>query len=283
MLPNFLIIGEMKCGTTSMANYLMAHPDAFVHPEKELRFFDYRWERGLAWYDSCFTPPPGSTAVGEATPTYLFNPVARERIARSCPRAKLVVMVRNPVDRAYSHYWHWRNREGERRSFASAIDDELSSPSAQFVEWNPEDPGGYQYLARGAYIRSLAALCRVIPRAQVLVVVMEDLAAEPAGTFRAVCRHLGIDSELVPEAVGGVWNGYAHVHHRGLLDMLLRIRAHRVLPDRVARAVFRRTYQTDVRPPPIGPALRARLVDHFSTDNAALADWLDRDLTIWNS
>src|SRR5579884_3832455 len=127
------------------------------------------------------------------------------------------------------------------------------------------------------------AATSIWPGAQVLVVVMEDLAAEPAGTFRAVCRHLGIDSELVPEAVGGVWNGYAHVHHRGLLDMLLRIRAHRVLPDRVARAVFRRTYQTDVRPPPIGPALRARLVDHFSTDNAALADWLDRDLTIWNS
>ena len=116
MLPNYLIIGAPKCGTTSLAAWLDEHPQVYMVPEKELHFFSGYWEQGLDWYEQCFVPN-GKPLVGEASPSYLENPVARERIASVLPGAKLIAMMRNPVDRAYSQYWHWRDRKA--RSAAS--------------------------------------------------------------------------------------------------------------------------------------------------------------------
>jgi hypothetical protein len=105
-LPNFLIVGAMKSGTTSLARYLGAHPQAYVAPEKEINFFErgYVWNRGVDWYASRFEGAGDALAVGEASPSYMYWPTAIERMASVVPDARLIALLRDPVERAYSHY-----------------------------------------------------------------------------------------------------------------------------------------------------------------------------------
>src|SRR5437764_7156012 len=104
-LPNFFIIGAMRSGTTSLTRYLNAHPDVFVAPGKELHFFDQRFDRGLDWYRDCFERAAGQRAIGEATQSYMYDAEAMTRLAVTVPKARLLAILRNPVDRAWSHYW----------------------------------------------------------------------------------------------------------------------------------------------------------------------------------
>src|SRR5688572_14326389 len=112
-LPDFLIVGAMRSGTTSLHKYLQAHPDVFVASGKEVHFFDRRYGRGLDWYRSRFAGVTTERVVGEATPAYMYDENAIARIAHDLPDARLIVVLRNPVDRAYSHYWRNRSRGRE--------------------------------------------------------------------------------------------------------------------------------------------------------------------------
>src|SRR4051794_34667074 len=144
MLPNFVIVGAPKCGTSSLARWLMQHPEVYLVPEKELHFFTGFWDQGIGWYENCFSPN-GQRAIGEASPSYLADHTAHERMASVIPDAKLIAMVRNPIDRAYSHYWHWRDRKGVKGSFEEVIAPELAG-----------DPQGL-YLRPGRYMEHLQA------------------------------------------------------------------------------------------------------------------------------
>src|ERR671919_2133494 len=106
-LPTFLVIGAMKSGTTALINSLGKHPDVFALPS-EIHFFDRFHDRGLDWYRERFAKARGQGAVGESTPEYMYLPHARERIVRDLPGVQLIAILRNPVERAYSHYWHNR-------------------------------------------------------------------------------------------------------------------------------------------------------------------------------
>src|SRR5437879_3262477 len=97
-LPDLLIVGAMKAGTTSLAAWLRAHPQVFMTEEKELHFFDARWARGVDWYHEQFAAAPETVLAGEATPAYMVRPVFIERMASVVPGARLLVMLRNPVD-----------------------------------------------------------------------------------------------------------------------------------------------------------------------------------------
>src|SRR3954449_7353640 len=193
-LPNFLIVGAPKCGTTSMADWLREHPDVWVPPEKELAFFD-REERAddVAWYRACFAPARRESAVGEATPTYMTRRETIDRIAALLPDARLIDMLRDPVDRAYSHYWHWYERKGERRTFAEIVDEELREERTGDVgRWAPARPQGYSYLAHGHYTRQLDWLEERFPPETVHVILFDDLQRDPVGVFKAACRFLGV-------------------------------------------------------------------------------------------
>ncbi|MGH2726565.1 MAG: sulfotransferase domain-containing protein, partial [Actinomycetota bacterium] len=122
-LPNFLILGAMKAGTTSLAYWLGEHPDVFLAPGKELFFFNVpqRWELGVDWYRSQFAGSEGKIARGEATPGYLGHPQAAERIAATLPDVRLIALLRHPADRAYSQYWHNRATGTETRTFARMV------------------------------------------------------------------------------------------------------------------------------------------------------------------
>lgn len=110
-LPDFIIIGAQKCGTTSLFNYLSKHPDVSLPEEKEIHFFDKFYNKGINWYKKNFLND--GMLTGEATPYYIYHPHVTVRISSCCPNAKLIVMLRNPIDRAYSNFSMEKQRNNE--------------------------------------------------------------------------------------------------------------------------------------------------------------------------
>ena len=200
-LPSFLIIGVPKAGTTSLASYVGAHPQVFMSAEKELNYFNRKKKR-QEWYRAQFAGAGGAKAVGEATPTYILNERALIRMANEIPGAKLIVIMRNPVDRAYSQYW-WNRAVHEPRTFADAVRAEMSAgPSDRPL---PETDGHvryHTYTGGGRYLELLERVEKHYPRDAVHTVVMEDLLEDAAGTYKEVCRFLGIDDTLEPAHLG---------------------------------------------------------------------------------
>jgi hypothetical protein len=282
VLPNFLIVGAPKSGTTSLARYLADHPDAWVVPEKELRFFDQHYDLGRDWYRDRFAAAGSEQAIGEATPTYLINARAPARIAETLPDVRLIAILRNPVDRAYSHYWHWRERLGETRSFEQVVEDELAGKAnGSDPIWRPEAPETFPYLGYGRYAPQLENLARHFPPERILVLLFEDLTERPAEVFGEVCRFLGIDDSAVPESVGRVENAFRYYYPRWLWALFVRVKIGRFLPGRAAAALYRAMVREADPYPPMDPALRERLTEHFAPDNAALERRLGRDLSRW--
>ena len=282
MLPNFLIVGAPKSGTSSLARYLADHPDCWVVPEKELRFFDLHYDLGLDWYRDRFAAAGGERAVGEATPTYLFHTHAHARIARTLPDARLIAILRNPVDRAYSHYWHWRERNGEPRSFEQVVEDELAGKADQTdATWHPDAPETFPYFDQGCYAEQLENLTRHVPREQILVLLFEDLSERPVEAFREACRFLELDESVVPGSVGRVENAFRYYYPRWLWGLFVRVEIGRFLPGRAAAANYRAMVREADPYPPIDPAVRERLTEHFAPGVEALERWLERDLSAW--
>ena len=134
-LPTVLIAGAQRCGTSTLTSYLRRHPRIFMAKPKELHFFDMHYDKGMDWYAEFFTPKERHIVLGEATPIYMFDPVARERIAHHLPDIKLIVSLRDPTKRAYSQFFHAkRNDKEDLESFEEALDLEparLSSGQSQ--------------------------------------------------------------------------------------------------------------------------------------------------------
>ncbi|HEX4655673.1 MAG TPA: sulfotransferase [Mycobacteriales bacterium] len=269
-LPDHLVIGAAKAGTTSLSRWLDEHPDVYVPPSKEMHFFDRdsQWQLGVEWYAANFADAGDAASVGEATPAYLFVPEAPKRIASVVPDARLIAVLRNPVDRAYSHFWHAHEWGGEPRTFEAAIDALLAG-----------DQTVRPYLRRGYYLEQLQRYEELFPRESMLVLRFDDLAADPAATFRRVCGFLGV-RDVAPPNIGKVYN--AHSRHRSsrLRARMEGMRAWRRAPV-LARALDR--LNTDERDyPPMPQPLRQRLLDHFAERNEALAQHLGWDLTGWS-
>ncbi len=244
----------------------------FVAPRKELFFFGFNFERGVDWYRSRFERAVGQPAVGEATPWYLWSPEAPAQMASVIPNAKLIAILRNPADRAYSHFWMERNR------FKGARFEELVSPLLS-TPWDQlGDKGGY--LRIGIYLPQLQRVCESYPRSSLHVMLFDDLVSDPAGSFAAVCRFIGIDDSVRPSILGKAFNPASHRServHRAIIGLDLWQRAPRIA--RLATSLNRRSETA----PPIDADLRRELMRWYAEPNAALADWLGRDLSSWSS
>ena len=285
-LPNFLIVGAAKSGTTSLASWLRDHPEAFVPQAKELHFFDRResWERGVDWYAEHFREAGDAVAVGEATPGYMFGAPTVERIAATVPDARHIVCLREPVARAHSHWHHWRYRQAlEWRSFARAVADELDGTEERRARpgFAGFDPALGYYLARGHYLEQLEGLARHVPRERLHVVLLDDLESRPDETFAGVCRFLGIDDGVRPATVGGRRNVAAEFRPHYAWRQFVRHKDR--LPPRAAAWMATHLFvRREVTPRPVEPSLRASLHAHFAEDNRRLAAWLERDLSGWD-
>ena len=189
-LPDFVIIGAQKCGTGYLYDLLTQHPHVeralFGRYSKELHYFNRHFDEGIEWYRRCFPPPrwkDGRRSItGEATPKYLFHPSVPERMARVLPRARLIVLLRNPVDRAYSHYQHAVRDGHESRSFVEAIEAALNSVG------RPRPT----YLARGIYVDQLLRWAKFYGKEQMLVLKSERFFERTRDTLNLVVDFLGL-------------------------------------------------------------------------------------------
>jgi hypothetical protein len=193
-MRNFIIIGAQRSGTTSLYEYICAHPKVERAKHKEIHFFDWQYERGFTWYKCQFPRTHGLAITGEASPSYLFDPAVPERVKRHKPHVRLIAILRNPVDRAYSQYCHNKRRETEPLTFKRALEaeeerlqaTETSKPSyKQFMEWS--------YKARGRYAEQLLRWLALFPPEQLLVLRAEDLFTLPAETMAVVWEYLELE------------------------------------------------------------------------------------------
>jgi hypothetical protein len=264
----------MRAGTTSVSGYLRQHPEVYMPAQKEPHYFDRdaNFGRGKEWYAMFFRGAGGARAVGEATPWYLYARQAPGRMAQLVPSARLIAILRNPVDRAYSHYWHDRHRGRLSVPFDEGVArerEQISSPGSGRSSRN-------SYLDRGFYLPQLERVCGHFYREALLVLLFDDLVTDSRAAYRTICRHLGIDDNFEPRNLGRNLSPSASPRS----DRLHRFtRGHRHALS--GRIVARLNAGKPATYPPMEPALRADLVAYFAPQNRALAAWLGRDLSAW--
>ena len=209
-LPDFVIIGAQKSGTTTFHYLLAQHPLVRPPVYKELHFFDRHFDEGVEWYRRCFPPPRlkdgHETITGEATPSYLLNPLVPERAAGVVPQAQLIALLRNPADRAYSQYQKRVRLGVETRSFEEAVDEEakrLLDEGYEMLEderYADSEHRPSSYLARGLYAEQLLRWSEFYDRDQMLVLKSEDFFERPQEGLKAAQDFLGLP-EWEPEAL----------------------------------------------------------------------------------
>lgn len=251
--PDFLILGTQRGGTTSLFRYLEAHPDVVASSRKELHYFDYQFARGSGWYRGHFPLESRRRAhlrqghaaflTGEASPYYLACPQAPRRAAATVPGARLIALLRHPVDRAWSHYRMIRWQGKETLSFEEAIEAEPERLRGEEARLRADD--GYysythqtfSYLARGLYLRQIQDWLMFYPREQMLLLKSEDFYRDPARVYDRLCRFLDL-----PE-----WQP----------------REFKKFNEQSGKTML--------------PETRHRLLEYFREPNAALADFLGED------
>jgi hypothetical protein len=272
-LPNFFIIGAMKSGTTTLRVWLNEHPEAFS--PRELHFFDEHFDKGLDWYREQFAGAGDAKAVGEKCPSYMARPRALERLKAAIPSPKLIAVLRDPVNRAYSHYWHQRRLGAEPLSFEEALEAEPDR-----VRGHGEGEVPFDYVERGRYLRQLERVAEMFGRDRLKVFLFEDQKRDGAAVFHETCEFLGIDASVPPGDPELRANPYRANPFEKTLGDRIRKAAWRLLPASrrpEMRAAAAREY------PAMKPETRDRLRARYAEDNAALAKWLGRDLSVWSS
>ncbi len=199
-LPHLLIIGAQKSGTTSLFTYLGEHPDVCASRSKEPQYFDRQYCRGEKWYRAHFRPKPHHIIRMEASTHSLFHPLSAQRVRKAIPDAKLIAILRNPVDRAYSQY----NQSGgfgfETLSFEDALAAEENRLSGWYEKIEREEVADslafrqFSYVTRGLYAEQIERWLRHFPSEQFLFLKAEDMFASPQECLANVHRFLGLRS-----------------------------------------------------------------------------------------
>ena len=253
VLPDFYIIGFVKCGTTSLYEYLISHPN--VHPPKgkEIDYFDRLYSRGINWYKMGFPLKfhrfimtkilQKKFITGEATPRYIENPHAPQRIKQVTPHAKFIILLRNPITRAFSQHNMNLKNDYEYRNFEDALNHETEriegrlqkmEKDSGYYSWNYDL---YGYKEHGIYVDKIKQWMEVFPKEQFLIIQSEEFLEDKSKTFEQVLEFLGLPKWEPDEFV------------------LYKKRKYKELMD---------------------PDLRRKLVDYFKPHNQRLYEFLGR-------
>lgn len=237
------------------------HPSVFMARPKEIGFFNGNHWDDVAWYSEHFTDAGPDMVAGEATPWYLHDPVAVDQMTQIVPDAKIIVILRDPVGRSYSHYWMARNR------------GRAEMPFEEFVESS-------RVLDVGCYAKHLEYLVGRFARDQVLVVFQEELKSDPSDLYATVCGFLGVDDSFVPPVMGETVNQYVEFRSLALRRWAKTLPSSMAVPRRV---LGRLNTKTSGAYPPMSPSSRDELARFYEGPNDELATWLGRDLPGWIS
>ncbi len=258
LIPDFMIIGTQKGGTTSLYNYLLEHPSIARIYIKEPHFFDIYFNKGFLWYRSHFPTiaqkyyanhfRKRAFITGEASPYYLPHPLAPARVAMTLPKVKLIIVLRNPTDRAYSQYQHQVRQPGvEPLSFEEALgreeqrlagEEQKMLEDEKYISFNHRH---YSYLARGRYIDQIRIWMKFFPKDQFLILRSEDLYSNPEAALKETFAFLHIPNVALKEQT----EEYQQ-YNKASYDKM-------------------------------NPVTRQRLVEYFKPHNARLYEFLGRD------
>ncbi|MEC9347051.1 MAG: sulfotransferase [Pseudomonadota bacterium] len=222
VLPDFVIVGAQKAGTTSLHHYLQQHPRIMPPASKEVHFFDTNYAQGLDWYRGYFPRESEKRVLSarldapvltfEASPYYMYHPLAIERMAADLPGVKAIAMLRNPIERTWSHYWHEHRKGQDALSLEEAIAREPERLAGE-AERIRAEPGyfsyahnHFSYLDRSRYAPQVQRLFDVLGRENVCLVKSEAFFADPAAETEKVFAFLGLPAaggiDYAPQNVG---------------------------------------------------------------------------------
>jgi len=269
-LPDFLVVGGMKAGTTTLKHYLRQHPDIFMAPT-EVHFFDNEanYVEGVEWYGAQFREAHPSQLCGEKTPSYGYSEVCARRIEETLPRFKLVWIFRDPVERTYSNYWHAVNSAEEQRSFAEAVERELAGEDL---------PVHRRYVWRSVYADHVGTYLKYFHRESMAFLILEELNADPDRHMERLHRFLGVRHQLPPDLEAK--HRTRIPRHLGL-HRLLRRGVRSLLGRRIYRKIKRLNQQAEHGYPDMEPAVRARLTEYFRRHNERLFELIGARTDKW--
>ncbi len=280
-LPNLIIIGGLKCGTTSLHHYLGLHPEIQMSKPKELNFFvaELNWDLGMDWYRGRFDDR--FAVRGESSPHYTnlprFEAVA-ERIHEHAPDAKLIYMVRDPISRILSHWRHATGAGYETRPMSEALarDDQT-------------------YVTRSLYWAQLQPYLELFPRERIAIITQEELQSDRAGTMRKAFQYAGVDESFTSEQFDREWEKSTakESDQYQLMERLIKLPGFRSfdrnfdrLPERLRWMVEKVVHDPDAPSAPkpeLPDEIRDRLLARFGADVAALQRFAGREFAGWKS
>lgn len=279
-LPNFIVGGVPKGGTTSLDDYLSQHPEVYM-ARKEPRYFlydagneDHRNRTGhfpirtTAEYIALFDDVTTEKAIGEATPFYMLSPVAQRRIPDELPEVRLIFSLREPIARAYSEYWMFVSQGRENRPVEEALAE------------------GTDYVRYGLYVDYLKIWYERFDRTRIKVTLFDDLKENPLTVFRDICRFLEVSDDFAPDLA--IRNKGHKPKNLGLTRFYARLKSNTAfmaiyprLPAGIRTAavgVRNKNYETI---PPLPEDIAHRLSVYYRDDINRLEALIDRDLSIW--
>ena len=293
MPPTFIGVGAAKAGTTTLHNYLEAHPEVCLSFFKEPDFFHNElgvldggkpdgppssghYTRGLEWYNSIFQPDQNTKAIGEISTAYIAIHDAPHLMRKDLPEVQLIFCLRDPVDRLYSHYWEERKAGWESPPFESMM--------------RTHHPRFNYYLNVSSYHLHLRRYLDNFPREQVLVTLFDDLRDDPQGYVHAIYSFIGVDPKFTPPNLGGRYNVAQKPKSDRFQRLLTRLASsrwemtsHFWLYEWMA-IVGRWLVRLNSQPlayPPLPKELRSALIDELSDSIEFVETFLQRPLASW--
>ncbi len=296
-MPSFLVIGAAKSGTTSLYHYLAQHPDVFMSPVKEPNFFALEGEKPSfrapgaderinRWsvtdpdeYRKLYEGANGERALGEASPIYLYSEKAAGRIKRYVPEARLIAILRNPAERAYSGFLHLLlNGRETVRDFgeALALEEERKQENWDWI---------WHYKSMGFYHEQLTRYLESFGQEQMKIYLYEDLEKDPAGVVRDAYGFLGVDASFVPRPPAR-YNATGIPRSRRLNDLLrtdnpIKSAAKLLVPKKFRRKLLMNMQNKILVKPPFPEKERKQLLEDYREDVLKLQELIGRDLSGW--
>ncbi len=292
MLPNFFVVGAQKAATTSLHNYLVGHPDIYLPAQKETKFFieDRFYTKGINFYEEeYFSGWTSESAVGEVDPDYMYFESALDRIGEhlDLEQIKFIFLLRNPADRAFSHYLMTYRRGMEPLSFEEAIAQE----SSRITNGGYDEKTHCSYVSRGFYLRQIEYFLARVSRSQMLFLLTEDLTPDPGSCLANIFRFLDVSTDYVPGNLGDKFHGAkvpvnAALQRRIAGGVTFEKRLVRLLvPWGPLRAKLRNKMlslnQKSGRGHVLSEETRRKLIEIYRSENRRLETFLGRSLQDW--
>ncbi len=294
-LPNLFILGAAKCGTTTLHDYLASMPEICMSNPKEPIFFECEFGRGIDYYkNKYFHHWKSEEIIGESRHRNLYLPYIPQRIYKTAPKSKLIIILRNPVDRAYSHWWYWYSRKMEINDFSSAIKNDLTRINKVNIIFTKKEIELYctnldkhgrslftTYVDSGYYFEQIKRFKDMFPKNNIKIILTENLLHTPDQTINDIRQFLGLKSrnfEIREIKKANI----SKLHYKAdkLVAALKILKGKNILSDSIFNKSYRLLNRIYGRPT-IDLYIRKFLLTHYLEHNKKLENYLNIDLSHW--